>query len=153
MKNLLKIIIILLATATSRLMAEDQLYFTYGFESGNSLIGQYYGQQEYRHFLRSVLEKKMENYKLSTDLTLYYSSLDKFNLRTARVGFEQIALGNGLMNVYLGDNGISLPYNSGMSYGRVRGITSEYRLKWLTAGIFFGTPSELYRRNSSFNEK
>ena len=153
MKNLFKIIAILLATASSGLMAEDQLYFTYGFESGNSLIGQYYGQQEYRHFLRSVLDKKMENYKLSTDLTLYYSSLDKYTLRTARVGFEQIALGNGLMNVYLGDNGINLPYNSGMSYGRVRGITSEYRLKWLTAGIFFGTPSELYRRNSSINEK
>jgi hypothetical protein len=134
-------------------LAGDLLYFTYGFENGNNLTGQHYGQQEYRHNLSGAFDKKMESYRLSSEFSLYYSSLDKAHLKSLRVGFDQIVLGNSIINVYLGDNNVNLPYNAGVNYSRIRGIRAEYRYKGISAGIYGGAPSYLYQESYSLNDK
>jgi hypothetical protein len=130
-------------------MAEDMLYFTYGFEEGNSLIGQHYGQQEYRHILKSALDKKMDNFKLVSEYSMFYSSLDRFHFQTVRLGLNQIAFGRSLLSINLGDNTANLPYNVGAQYNRNRGAMVEYRYRGVSAGIFGGTPSDLYRATTS----
>ena len=153
MNRFLKIIILLLITGPAILQAGDQLYFTYGFENGNKLRGQNYGQQEYRHNFNSAFDKKMESYRLSSELAVYYSSSDQAQLQTIKLGFDQIVLGSSIVNVYLGDRNVNLPYNAGVMYGRIRGVIAEYRYKGFSSGIYGGAPSYLYQKSSSLNNK
>ncbi len=153
MRNFLKIIFILLISGPALIWAADQLYFTYGFEEGNSLVGQYYGQQEYRHTLKSALEKKMGNFKLFSEFSMYYSSLDQTHLQTIKLGFNQIAFGHSLLNIGIGDNNVNVPYNAGLWNNRIRGANVDYQHDNLTAGIFGGTPSDLYRKSLSVSSR
>lgn len=148
-----KIIFVMMVACSALLQASDQLYFTYGFENGNRLMGGNYGQQEYRHYISSAFDKRMSNYRLSTELSLYYSSIDQTHLKSVRIGFDQVLLGNSLVNLYLGDNNVNLPYNAGINYSRVRGINAEYRYGPFSSGIYGGVPSYLYQKGVSLNDK
>ncbi|MHB8157532.1 MAG: hypothetical protein ACYDEQ_09115, partial [Desulfocucumaceae bacterium] len=149
MFNSLKIISALLAIVPALSWAEGQLSITYGLESGNSLTGYHYGQQEYRHSLKSFLDKKMDGYRLLSEVSFVYSSLDRTHLQTIRLGFNEIVLGKSLLSISLGDNTSGLPYNSGMFYNRFRGGQADYKYRWASAGVFGGTPSDLYLRGTS----
>jgi hypothetical protein len=153
MRNFLKITFILLISGPTLTWAAEQLYFTYGFEEGNSLVGQYYGQQEYRHTLKSALEKKMDNFKLLSEFSMYYSSLDQIHLQTVRLAFNQMSLGPSLLSIGLGDNNPNLPYNAGLWNNRIRGASADYQYDNLTAGVFGGTPSDLYRESASLSSR
>ena len=153
MNKFLKIIILLLITSPAISQAGDQLYFTYGFENGNNLMGQHYGQQEFRHNISSAFDKKMASYRLSSEIALYYSNIDLVQLQTIKLGFDRIVLGTSIVNVYIGDRNVNLPYNAGIMYSRIRGIIAEYSYKGFISGIYGGTPSYLYQSSSSLNSK
>jgi hypothetical protein len=149
----LKIIATLLTIVPALVWAEGQFSITYGFENGNSLTGYHYGRQEYRHSLKSTLDKKMSGYSLLSEVSLFYSNLDRTHLQTIRVGFNDITLDQSLINISLGDNTSGLPYNSGMFYNRFRGGQADYKYRWASAGVFGGTPSDLYRRGTSLSSR
>ena len=148
MRAQLTAIAIIICLGCQSLPAADQLYFTYGFENGNSLTGRNYGQQEYRHSLKSVLEKRMERYLLSSELSFYYSNLDRTHLQTARASFSQINLAGGQLGLCLGDDNARLSYSSGLWNTRLRGASLDYRRGAWGGGVFGGAPSYLYRYNT-----
>jgi|GEM_PF-2664886 len=153
MNRILKIIVLAAVVCPAILQASDQLYFTYGFENGNRLIGQDYGQQGYRHSISSAFDKRMESYRLSSEISLFYSNIDQTHLKTIKFGFDQISLGNSMINLYLGDNNVNLPYNAGINYSRIRGINAEYRYGMFSYGVYGGIPSYLYQKTMSLNTK
>lgn len=148
MKTKLIAIAIILGFGWQELPAEDQLYFTYGFENGNSLTGRNYGQQEYRHSLKNYLEKRMDRYLLSSELSFYYSNFDRTHLQTARASFSQINLAGGQLGLCLGDDNARLSYSSGLWNTRLRGASVDYRRGAWGGGVFGGAPSYLYRYNT-----
>jgi hypothetical protein len=148
MKLNLKAILLVTCLGCKALPAADQLYFTYGFENGNSLFGKNYGQQEYRHSLKSFLEKRMDHYLLSSELSLYHSSLDQTHIQTIKASFSQIDMAGGQLGLCLGDDNARLPYAAGLWNTRLRGASADYRRGAWGGGIFGGMPSYLYRYNT-----